>query len=390
MANYLAPPSKNALSTASMAEFMTPEGRARMASALGSSLYNMFVQPVSDAYNFSSQAMTGQIPMYAADENGRITINPQMVEGALNTAMTAGTSAGAIGAKQALKEGYNPSVVNMFAGPSAKTANLAALKTAQEMAAKGATPEAIHDATKWFQGADGKWRFEIPDTNMSISKAQEDALYNARRREPTTLGNVLSHPELFAAYPHLADLPAATTRFVSEASMGPEGLKVNPKLFSADVTHDDFKSVLAHEAQHAVQDVENFAAGGNPIHSIGLDADALWKEQQADTKALDDLWMSDRRNTKKYRAELDEIQQRIKQRSILMNKIDDLGPYRGYADLNIPTPASDAYYRRLAGEVEARNVQKRLTEGYAKYPWETQDVPNADQFIRNALIKGPR
>lgn len=387
MANYLAPPARNTLVDKG---FLTLEGLRRVPGALGGALYNTFVSPVVNTGQFVQQAMTGQIPMYAADESGRVTINPRVVEGSLDTAATMLGGSAATGAKQALTQGIDPAMLRMMAGPSAKTANLTALKTAQEMAAKGAAPSEIYDATKWFQGADKKWRFEIPDTGMSISKTQEDTLYNARRREPTTLSSVISHPELFAAYPQLTDLPAATTRFVSEASMGPEGIKVNPKLFSADVTADDLKSALAHETQHAVQDIENFAAGGNPIHSIGLDAKALWEAQQADTKALDDLWMSDKRKTKKYYAELDEIQQRIKQRSILMNKIDELGPYQGYAELNVPTQASDTYYRRLAGEVEARNVQKRLAEGYSKYPWETQDVPNADQFIRNALVRGPR
>lgn len=47
--------------------------------------------------------------------------------------------------------------------------------------------------------------------------------------------------------------------------------------------------------------------------------------------------------------------------------------------------ASDLYHRS-AGEVEARNVQKRMdmsaAERRAKAPWLTQDVPDEQQIVR--------
>ena len=43
-------------------------------------------------------------------------------------------------------------------------------------------------------------------------------------------------------------------------------------------------------------------------------------------------------------------------------------------------------YRRLAGEAEARNVQTRMDyspeQRMAEPPWETLDVPEADQIVR--------
>lgn len=53
-----------------------------------------------------------------------------------------------------------------FAGPKAKTADLGKLKQAQQLAANGMDNEAIRQATDWFQGMDGKWRFEIDDSGM--------------------------------------------------------------------------------------------------------------------------------------------------------------------------------------------------------------------------------
>lgn len=53
-----------------------------------------------------------------------------------------------------------------FAGQKASTANLEQLKNAQEMETLGADMESIRKATGWFKGRDGKWRFEIDDSNM--------------------------------------------------------------------------------------------------------------------------------------------------------------------------------------------------------------------------------
>lgn len=48
--------------------------------------------------------------------------------------------------------------------------------------------------------------------------------------------------------------------------------------------------------------------------------------------------------------------------------------------------AAEIVYRRLSGEVEARNVQarSRMTPGERRLtpPWETQDTPDADQIVR--------
>jgi len=59
--------------------------------------------------------------------------------------------------------------VGIFGGRLAKTADQAALARAEEMAAKGADRRAIWDETGWFQGKDGKWRFEIDDSKSALN-----------------------------------------------------------------------------------------------------------------------------------------------------------------------------------------------------------------------------
>ena len=48
-----------------------------------------------------------------------------------------------------------------YAGPKAATADLEALRQAKEMAEQDVAAETIRQQTGWFQGMDGKWRFEI-------------------------------------------------------------------------------------------------------------------------------------------------------------------------------------------------------------------------------------
>ena len=60
-----------------------------------------------------------------------------------------------------------PGAAGVFGGRLAKSANLDALKEAEQMGARGANRQEIWDKTGWFQGADKKWRFEIPDDAMT-------------------------------------------------------------------------------------------------------------------------------------------------------------------------------------------------------------------------------
>ena len=88
--------------------------------------------------------------------------------------------------------------LGVFGGKLAKTADQAALAKAEQMAAQGIPPETIWNETGWFQGKDGEWRFEISDDAAKVKR-----VYSGETRP---LSDVISHPEVFAAYPEIADL----------------------------------------------------------------------------------------------------------------------------------------------------------------------------------------
>lgn len=90
---------------------------------------------------------------------------------------------------------------NQSAGERAMTANMEKLKEAKEMLAKDADMETIYKKTGWHRGADGKWRFEIPDNLDEI-----DAAKFPEEGYAIPLGEIYNNPKLYEAYPWLADV----------------------------------------------------------------------------------------------------------------------------------------------------------------------------------------
>lgn len=103
---------------------------------------------------------------------------------------------------------------NQSAGERAMTANMEKLNEAKRMAAEAEAREedpdmnAIYKKTGWHLGADGKWRFEIPDNLDKINLAE------LRDNETVTLGRIYDNPALYEAYPWLANLEV-TTEFMN-------------------------------------------------------------------------------------------------------------------------------------------------------------------------------
>ena len=108
-----------------------------------------------------------------------------------------------------------------FGGPSARTAALDKLDIAKKALENGYPKEEIRQLTGWFQGADGKWRFEISDKDAVINddygvdKVNKMKWYDM----PFALRNVLHHDKLYEAYPELGRIRVIyTNRLEQEAS----------------------------------------------------------------------------------------------------------------------------------------------------------------------------
>ena len=219
--------------------------------------------------------------------------------------------------------------VGMFAGRMAKTADHAALARAEDLAAQGAPREQIWNETGWFQGPDQKWRFEVDDSRAFVKGAGAKNAQQVSDQFGGTVGSALFHPDLHAAYPHFSDVA-----FTGKEGRG--GYYQRSPLYGDEIgIGNDYRgsqtgNVLLHKVQHGVQYHEGFANGAN----------------SGDFTYQNSPLFTERRS------------------------------YESPADT----------YKRVAGEVEARNVQKRADmtaeERRATPPWLTQDVPDADQIVR--------
>lgn len=112
-----------------------------------------------------------------------------------------------------------------FAGENAATANVETLSEARRRIEAGEDSETVRQETGWFQGYDGKWRFEIDDSgatlieNPNLEVREDDGdVYRVGK-----LGDIFEHSELYEAYPELMDY----TIIIQKTEAGVEGTTFN-------------------------------------------------------------------------------------------------------------------------------------------------------------------
>lgn len=110
-----------------------------------------------------------------------------------------------------------------FAGEKAQTADNMSLENAQRMLAGGIDSEIIRKETGWFKGYDGKWRFEIDDSDAYL--VENPKFENRNDAEGgyfkvAKLGEVFTHDALYKAYPELKDY----TVVIQDTEAGTEGM----------------------------------------------------------------------------------------------------------------------------------------------------------------------
>lgn len=244
-----------------------------------------------------------------------------------------------------------------------RNARMDNLSVARKMEEEKKDAKAIKIATGWERGADGKWRYEIPDAKIKdtmnvgggqiVKRYEDDMLWNGGK-----LSDVIDAPELFKAYPQLKGVRIDTDAIMNDmSSHGEYDSKTNTITIHADELKY-MNDILNHEIQHAIQDIEGFAKGGSPRLVRG----EVKKRFDEVTKQI-----------KQLRAEGKEDEAKA-----LIEK--NRGLYNAYTkndDFNS--------YKSLAGEVEARNVQERMNmtpeERRKTLAESTEDVARKDQIF---------
>ena len=196
-------------------------------------------------------------------EMARQGLIPQedMVGEASNVAGILGSGGVASRGRGAFK--YDPNTVNIFAGGRA-AARLGGkreyMAKAQEMFDAGVPEREIYNRTGFYKGADGKLRYEIIDENSSIN-------LDRFGEEELRLEDFLNHPELFETYPTMRGIRVDKAR--DDAAYRGAFLPTSQRIFlRGDLSPEQMRSTLLHEAQHAVQDREGFSGGSNTSMSL--------------------------------------------------------------------------------------------------------------------------
>ncbi|MDQ2077541.1 LPD23 domain-containing protein [Marinimicrobium sp. ABcell2] len=157
-----------------------------------------------------------------------------------------------------------------FAGRRAVTANQVALAAAMQFTNEGHDSEAVRQKTGWFKGQDDKWRFEISDDQARLKTDQLRLVSRDSHGFAGRLADILDHPELFAAYPDLAnalvDVRVDPNELPAGASFDPGTTRNYDQLGDFEAqgrTAEEATTTLLHEIQHAIQYREQFSRGSN-------------------------------------------------------------------------------------------------------------------------------
>lgn len=266
----------------------------------------------------------------------------------------------------------NEGTFKQLAGPSAATANLDTLNRAREMYAQGKNKQEIWKKTGWLLGRDNKWRFEIPDDLEKITFAALE------KSGTCSLGDVYDNPKLYEAYPAFKNMKVRLSSDLPDSTRGrfnADGIALNRKML--EKSSDQAKETLVHEIQHAIQEEEGFASGGNVRTRSQLLKQAkrkIWDMNQeinaieggreyvvAEDKAFQIMMSADATDEAYQSAqqEFERVSNTLSEATRdhikgLVSQIQKLQRIIDGTDENV--------YWKLAGEQEARNTAARAEE----------------------------
>ena len=291
-------------------------------------------------------------------------------------------------------------VLKSFIGVKSQTAPKYELSTAMSDIEAGEDPEAVRQDTGWFKGVDGHWRFEIDDSEAKIDEKAVSTLKGLYKLGRLTgLDKILVHPKLFVAYPQLKNITIKFAKLQDGVGGGTSSDGKNITL-NVDLKDDKILSVLLHEAQHVVQVHEGWAGGGSPstfqkefverVELLEKIVKDINSEMSTQYKIMNDTEAATygKYTSPEGYAAAKRYEELLTERAEAVTALHRIGD-----SINVAAN-SRKIYSRLYGEIEARNVQRRLEfsskERENLSPESTQDYRDKDAVIlwANANVKG--
>ena len=254
------------------------------------------------------------------------------------------------------------------------------LAVAREMETASKDVKAIKLATGWERGADGLWRYEIMDDEIN-----QNAIFNHREDgvSITLLGELLGGSELLKAYPQLDDmvvvyqeLPLGTLGGYSPANkMGMPANIVLSDMFLSRRENPKWRAEVKRMEQEPIIKAWSDAMMAEPY-------DIKAYENAERTFKSSPLW-DEYNNLLMGKGKYPRLIKGIGGREALLHEVQHaIQDIEGFAKGG---NTKREHYNQLAGEVEARNVEKRanmsMAERLASLAEETEDVARKDQII---------
>lgn len=296
-----------------------------------------------------------------------------------------------------------------------RNANLSAtakfnLNLAEEMSKNKMSAADIRLITGWEKGLDGKWRYEIPDgkfKDLDIDDLKREIDTDGSVIRVAKMSDVFDAPELYQAYPDAKDLNVVfkdlPSRNYGSFNIFQNKITVNKDLYNNN--RPEAELTMLHEIQHYAQNQELFETGSNQVYAPimmkyvisdfknKLDnqkraydrVKSMFPDNKEAIKEALDLY----KFTKARYAKVKDLALQ-KQNKEVKKAIKDTSKITGI-DIAVEDvfgkKAADAYnlYYRVAGEVEARNVEYRnkLTPEERKKTMlsETENIDRDDQIM---------
>jgi len=288
----------------------------------------------------------------------------------------------------------------MFIGNNAKTWDKASEAKALKMERAGVSPEKIWEETGTARFKDGRWRQEIDDSQAYAKPIKKGAV--------NKLDEAISHPELFKAYPDLANVEFRYGDGLGQGSYSPDLNRIN-----------------VGKASEAVNKNKISTSKLNQMARKAMDEGDLLEMQKLETpysnkalhKQLDEQIAIKRKeyrdyNLQKYRdlnnpdsdffADLDvslhetthglqhkeKFAQGGSPREMLAKLQEDM-PLTPKNELELDSIIA---YQKLGGEAEARLVELRRNmtpaQRRANFPYDTKNKYGIDTDLDELIIKG--
>ena len=283
----------------------------------------------------------------------------------------------------------NSSTKLSYAGKKAKTANIARLEQAIELEKNGENSEDIRKETGWFRGYEGKWRFEIDDSKLTLTEDNIQTHYDVDGDSYKTakLYDVVKHNELFEAYPELKDY----TIIIQETTTGTQGMffpndkqiVISNELFKKHTkAYDDYLNGVRKSEIEKIEQTPEYKeyskfhddeeySNMDPVEWLSLEKEAREKffNSELGKQYYNLVW--GKPNFKTIEEGWSE-----NSKEVLIHEIQHaIQHIEGYAQ---GSNGSNKNYYKVAGEIESRDVQNRINLSFEQRKNIRPDIDRTD------------